>query len=124
MRWNLEPLYPWARPLFLLSPVQNWRKFSAVLGTTSLKSSKVIRPRGSPVRVSLWFDEDTPGGLTSDGDVEEDPAQESAKMSGPQAIDFFCRRERAEHTEGKPMGELTGGSPSLGAASAAWQQSQ
>jgi hypothetical protein len=56
MRWNLEPLYPWGRPrLFLVSPVQNWRKFSAVRGTTSLKSSKVMRPRGSPADVSDRF---------------------------------------------------------------------
>src|SRR3569833_539239 len=49
MRWNLDPLYPCGRPRwFFVSPVQNWRKFSAVFGTTSLKSSKVIRPRGSP----------------------------------------------------------------------------
>lgn len=28
--------------------MQNWRKFSAVLGTMLRKSSKVMRPRGSP----------------------------------------------------------------------------
>jgi hypothetical protein len=64
----------------LLSPVQNWRKFSAVLGTTSAKSSKVMRPRGSPIGVSygeraflLWVDGDMKGALrTAEGDVEED----------------------------------------------------
>lgn len=49
IRWNLEPLYPCGLPLTLYSPVQNWRKFSAVRGTTSLKSSNVIRPNGSPI---------------------------------------------------------------------------
>jgi hypothetical protein len=32
--------------------VQNCLKFSAVLGTTSAKSSNWIRPRGSPKRLS------------------------------------------------------------------------
>lgn len=50
MRWNLDDLYPWGLPeASLVSPVQNWRKFSAVLGVTSLKSSNVMRPSGSPV---------------------------------------------------------------------------
>lgn len=48
IRWNLDPLYPCGRPWDLYSPVQNCLKFSAVLGTTSLKSSKVILPSGSP----------------------------------------------------------------------------
>jgi hypothetical protein len=48
-RWNLEPLYPRGRPRLLrVSPVQNWRKFSAVLGVMSLKTSILMRPRGSP----------------------------------------------------------------------------
>jgi hypothetical protein len=56
-RWNLLPLYPCGRPrLLLLSPVQNCRKFSAVLGTTSAKSSNWIRPRGSPAVWGQFFD--------------------------------------------------------------------
>lgn len=48
-RWNFEPLYPSGLPPRpLVSPIQNCRKFSAVLGTTSGKSSILIRPRGSP----------------------------------------------------------------------------
>jgi hypothetical protein len=38
-RWNLEPAYP--KPF---SPVERARKFSTVLGTTSSKSSKLMRP--------------------------------------------------------------------------------
>lgn len=34
--------------------MQNWRKFSAVLGTTSAKSSNLIRPNGSPVIGSVF----------------------------------------------------------------------
>lgn len=35
------------------SPVQSWRKFSAVLGTTSARSSKTRRPAGlSPMATS------------------------------------------------------------------------
>lgn len=49
IRWKRLPLYPCGRPIESLdSPVQNCRKFSAVFGTTSLKSSKVMRPSGSP----------------------------------------------------------------------------
>ena len=49
MRWNLLPLYPCGRPRwFFVSPVQNWRKFSAVLGTTSRNSSNFMRPNASP----------------------------------------------------------------------------
>lgn len=52
-RWNFEPLYPSGLPPRpLVSPVQNCRKFSAVLGTTSGKSSILIRPRGSPDNAS------------------------------------------------------------------------
>jgi len=43
IRWNEEPLYP-----NCFSPVQRALKFSAVLGTTSPRSSKMIRPAG-------WF---------------------------------------------------------------------
>ena len=50
IRWNLLPLYPCGRPNWLfVSPVQNWRKFSAVLGTRSAKSSNWMRPNGSPI---------------------------------------------------------------------------
>ena len=39
--WNGDPLYP--NPF---SPVHNYLKFSAVLGTTLLNNSKTIRPAG------------------------------------------------------------------------------
>lgn len=53
-RWNLLPLYPCGLPLeFLLSPVQNCRKFSAVRGVTSAKSSILMRPSGSPVVICI-----------------------------------------------------------------------
>ena len=41
--WNFEDLYPMP-----VSPVQRARKFSAVLGTTSAYSSKVMRPSALP----------------------------------------------------------------------------
>ena len=50
MRWNVVFLYPigvrsrW----FLCSPVQNLRKFSAVLGQTSAQSSIVTLPTAAP----------------------------------------------------------------------------
>ncbi len=47
--------------------MQNWRKFSAVLGTTSLKSSKVIRPSGSPVEGVRLVHILARDGLASDG---------------------------------------------------------
>ena len=40
--WNCEPLKPSGTPSFLYSPVQNCRKFSAVLGVTSAYSSIMI----------------------------------------------------------------------------------
>ena len=46
MRWNEDPLYP--NPF---SPVHRARKFSAVLGTTSERSSMTIRPTGLPSAV-------------------------------------------------------------------------
>ena len=46
-RWNKHPLYPIGIPSFLCSPVQNWRKFSAVFGHTS---------RNSWFRVKYWFE--------------------------------------------------------------------
>jgi len=57
MRWNLLPLYPCGRPKwFFDSPVQNCRKFSAVLGTTSAKSSNFMRPSFSPtVLISMAY---------------------------------------------------------------------
>ena len=42
-RWNDDPAYP--KPF---SPVQRARKFSAVFGTTSDRSSITIRPAGLP----------------------------------------------------------------------------
>mmetsp|Transcript_177 Transcript_177/g.772 ORF Transcript_177/g.772 Transcript_177/m.772 type:complete len:218 (+) Transcript_177:3300-3953(+) len=47
-RWNSTSLYPCGKPPFLCSPVQNCRKFSHVLGTTSPRSSMMILPAGSP----------------------------------------------------------------------------
>ena len=42
-RWKLDPAYP--NPF---SPVHKARKFSAVFGTTSARSSITIRPQGFP----------------------------------------------------------------------------
>ena len=54
-RWNLLDLYPRGRPCaFLLSPVQSWRKFSAVRGVILAKSSIFIRPNGSPITECLF----------------------------------------------------------------------
>lgn len=51
-RWNLDFLYPIGFPSGPRAcPVQNWRKFSAVLGTVLLYSRIFIRPRGSPPSV-------------------------------------------------------------------------
>lgn len=47
-RWKLAPLYPVGTPFRRNSPVHICRKFSAVLGTTSAKSSICIRPAGTP----------------------------------------------------------------------------
>lgn len=47
-RWKGDPLYP--KPGV---PLQSWTKFSAVLGTTSFRSSIVIFPTGSPFAVIL-----------------------------------------------------------------------
>merc|ERR1712039_797065 len=47
-RWNLLPWWP--KPF---SPVQSARKFSAVLGTTSSKSSKLMRPERSLISLSV-----------------------------------------------------------------------
>ncbi len=47
LRWNGQPLKCSGFPVLLpipFSPVQRARKFSAVLGTTSAKSSNTIRP--------------------------------------------------------------------------------
>ncbi len=47
LRWNGQPLKCIGFPVLLpipFSPVQRARKFSAVLGTTSAKSSNTIRP--------------------------------------------------------------------------------
>lgn len=47
-RWKGQPLYPYPT-----SPVQSCRKFSAVLGTTSLRSCITIRPAiSSPIFIS------------------------------------------------------------------------
>lgn len=43
-RWKVDPLYPIGISSRLYSPVQNWRKFSQVLGTTSANSSIIILP--------------------------------------------------------------------------------
>ena len=45
--WKVDPLYP--NPF---SPVHRARKFSAVLGTTSARSSMTIRPTGAPSAVT------------------------------------------------------------------------
>jgi len=45
-RWKVDSLYP--KPG---SIVHSWRKFSAVLGTTSLRSCMTTRPAGSPPMV-------------------------------------------------------------------------
>lgn len=42
--WKLAPLYPIGTPSLRYSPVQNWRKFSLVLGQTSEYNSIIIRP--------------------------------------------------------------------------------
>lgn len=55
--------------------MQNWRKFSAVFGVTSLKSSNVIRPRGSPVMNGEFLVEgvDEMTLHTTKGDVKKGP---------------------------------------------------
>jgi hypothetical protein len=55
-RWNLHPLYPCGCPrLVFVSPVQNCRKFSAVLGTIFLNNSILILPSFSPVCLCQSF---------------------------------------------------------------------
>ena len=46
-RWKVTPLYPCGIPFLLCSPVQNWRKFSAVFGQTSREKGRrlVLAPR-------------------------------------------------------------------------------
>lgn len=56
----------------MLSPVQNWRKFSAVRGVVSANNSILIRPRGSPVELVDWEYRGDVAWLTPEGDVEED----------------------------------------------------
>ena len=52
-RWKIALLYPCGCPLTLCSPVHNWRKFSAVLGTISSNNSILTRPAGvSPMLMS------------------------------------------------------------------------
>ena len=42
--WKVDPLYPTGILFCLNSPVQNWRKFSAVFGTACAKSSILSLP--------------------------------------------------------------------------------
>ena len=54
MRWKIEPLKVSGFPDYLLfpaDPVQSWRKFSAVFGTISLKSSMTTLPALLPSMV-------------------------------------------------------------------------
>ncbi len=55
LRWNGQPLKCSGFPVLLpipFSPVQRARKFSAVLGTTSAKSSNTIRPAAKRKKTS------------------------------------------------------------------------
>ena len=56
-------------PSFRNSPVQNWRKFSAVLGTTSANSSILTRPTFCP---PMEMSKKTTGLV--EGLLEEEPA--------------------------------------------------